>query len=250
MIRSSKTRLARFARALACAYLAGACFVGCAADEAEDAGGAGAAVVAGAPAVFERPEIGRIASCTGTLVAPKVVLSAAHCFDFVSGVRDVGDFVVDLPAGSRSVASAEVIVFGDETGSRDLALVRLAEKVPADVARPASLASLAPLARARVTMYGYGCTSRPIPIAPSLEGNIVTSGQADDKRKVSFPWGTVTRSACPGDSGGPVVDVAGAIVGVTSAYFKLPDDQGGGFDIFADPTARLAELDAVLQRWR
>lgn len=246
MSRSSKTRLGL----LACWGLASACLAGCAADEPEEAGGSGTAVVAGEPAVFERPEIGRIASCTGTLVASNVVLSAAHCFDFASGVREVGAFVVDLPAGSRSFASAEVVVFGDETGSRDLALVRLAEEVPATVARPAALASLAPLTRARVTMFGYGCTSRPIPIAPSVSGNIVTSGQAGDKRKVSFPWGTVTRSACPGDSGGPVIDGAGAIVGVTSAYLKIPDDEGGGFDIFADPVARLAELDAVLARWR
>lgn len=222
----------------------------CGMSSEEEPGAAGAAVVDGEPAVAERPEVGRIASCTGTLVAPSVVLSAAHCFDHESSVRSVGDFVVDLRGGSRSFPSAEVVVFGEETGASDLALVRLASPVPSEVARPVSLASRAPAAGARVTMFGYGCTARPQPVLPSSSGSIVTSGQPEDKRKVSFGWGETTYHACPGDSGGPLFDGAGGIVGVVSAYFKLPQDQGGGFDIFADPVARRADLEATLSRWR
>lgn len=223
----------------------------CAASSDDDAPAAGAdAVVDGAPATWERPEIGRIASCTGTLVAVDVVLSASHCFDHESGVRDVGDFVVDLRAGSKRFRSVEVVVFGTETGADDLALVRLMDPVPADVARPVVIASLPPAPRARVTMYGYGCTSRPAPLEPTLGGSVITSGAPDDKRKVSFPWGAETRSACPGDSGGPVVDAAGAIVGVTSAYVNIPADQGGGWDVFADPVARNAELASTIARLR
>lgn len=222
----------------------------CAAPEASDEGSSSAAVVAGEAAPWERPEVGRFQACTGTLVATNVVLSAAHCFDFESSVRSVGLFAIDRPSGSRAFPTAEVQVFGEETGASDIALVRLAEAVPSDVARPASLARLAPTRGASATMFGYGCTARPAPLVPSQPGNIFTSGQAGDKRKVTFAWGTESHHACPGDSGGPVFDARGAVIGVVSAYFNLPADQGGGFDIFAEPAPRLSELERRIAAWR
>ncbi len=222
----------------------------CAAPEATEQGSSSDAVVAGEAAPWERPEVGRFDACTGTLVAPKVVLSAAHCFDFESGVRSVGAFVIDRAEGSRSFATAEVRVFGEETGATDIALVRLAEAVPSEIARPVSLARLAPSRGARATMFGYGCTARSAPLVPSQPGSIFTSGQAGDKRKVTFAWETSTHHACPGDSGGPVLDARGEVIGVVSAYFNLPDDQGGGFDIFAEPAPRVSELERRIAAWR
>lgn len=219
----------------------------CGGGATDDAAAAPSAVVGGTPAIDERPEVGRVGSCTGTLVASNVVLSAAHCFDRESGARSVGDFVIDRTSGSRAFATTEVKVFGDGSGEDDVALVRLASPVPGDVARPLAIATSP--AQGEVTMWGYGCTARPARI-PSGEGNVITSGEPEDKRKVIFVWGSTTSHSCPGDSGGPVVDARGRIVAVVSGYVALPYEEARGFDVFGDPVRHAAAIGAQIASWR
>lgn len=233
------------------AALLAACLltVGCSsADGDGDFAASEYSVVGGVAAPFERPEVGRLGSCTATLVASNVVLSAAHCFDRKSGARSVGAFLVDRPGGEIAFPTVEVRVFGDGIAEDDLALVRLASDVPEGVARPVALASSVRRG-APVTMWGYGCTSRPIPVEPS-GGGAIASGEAEDKRRLSFSWGGPSHGTCPGDSGGPVLDLGGRLVAVVSGYVALPDDVARGLDAFGDPIRRQDELRDQIVRWQ
>lgn len=237
-------------RALLAVVVLGSLAAGCAGVRDEDEGTSETAVVAGTSAKDERPEVGRIDDCSGTLVAANVVLTASHCFSHRSGALVDVTFTVDRADGSRAYPADFVRTFGDDTGEDDLALVHLRAAVPAEVARPLAIALVAPSRGANVTMYGYGCTERPAPLVPSQPGSVFTSGRAEDKRKASFGWRDASFHACPGDSGGPVVDGRGEIVSVVSAYVRIPEDQGRGFDVFADPIARRADLDRAITELR
>ncbi len=233
-------------RALVAAAVVGSLAAGCGDVRVEAEGASESAVVSGASATNERPEVGRIDDCTGTLVAGNVVLTASHCFAHRSGPLADVSFTVDRAEGSRAYRADLVRTFGDDTGEDDLALVRLRDVVPGEVARPLAIASAAPVRGASVTMYGYGCTARPTPLVPSQPGSVFTSGLAEDKRKATFAWGDASYHACPGDSGGPLVDGRGDVVGVVSAYVRIQADQGGGFDVFADPIGRRADLERAI----
>lgn len=224
--------------------------VGCTAPAAGDAARATDPIVGVDETTLERPEIGHFASCTGALVADNVVLSAAHCFDFRSGVRALGSFTIDLPDKThRSFPAVEVVVYSAASGPHDLALVRLESSVPADVATPTRLASARPADGERVTMWGYGCTSRPF--VPDLgDGRVITAGDPlFGKRKFAYDYPDTTRRGCPGDSGGPRTRANGEVFEVNSAYFRDRDIPLEGPDRQADAVLHHDELTAQIARW-
>ncbi len=185
----------------------------------------------------ERPEVGSISvGCTATLIAPEVGLSAAHCFNYGSREQPgrYGTFTIETASGGeRRYTIERYVSFSQQLGAGDLALFRLAEPVPADVARPAPLALSEPVAGTTLTVFGYGCTQR---------------GANGDwrKRKASFPMGTATNHLCPGDSGGPVFDTAtGAVLRVNSGYYL----DGFGTDIFGDVPRYNGTLAAKIGQW-
>lgn len=185
----------------------------------------------------ERPEVGSISvGCTATLVAPEVGLSAAHCFSY--GTREqpgrYGTFTIESASGGeRRFTIERYVSFSRDLGAADLALFRLGEAVPPDVARPAPLAVRAPAGGTTLTVFGYGCTQR-------------NSGTDWRKRKASFPMGTATNHLCPGDSGGPVFDTStGAVLRVNSGYYL----DGFGTDIFGDVARYNATLKAKVAEW-
>lgn len=180
---------------LACIGLAG-----CGTDAAESTDGRGDPLVNGQE-TWERPEVGLISvggiRCTATLVAPRVLVSAAHCLGYrTAGTSgNYGSFTI------RSGPDAAPLRFQVERyrsysrslGSTDVALLLLSTPVPESVARPAGLARSRPPAGERITVYGYGCTVR---------GTQIGFGT---KRKRDFLEGQRLNNLCPGDSGGPVI---------------------------------------------
>lgn len=164
----------------------------------------------GGIATNDRPAIGKLDNCTATLVDRRYVLSAAHCFNYLTGptsngftIRDVnGAFVERIPIDYA-------YALGAAAGTRDVAFARLERDAPSSVA-PVQIATTSPSAGDRVTAFGFGCQSRP-------------TGSRGWKQYRSYDFGDTSWN-CRGDSGGPRtfgnLNVPGAIWGVNSGYYR------------------------------
>ncbi len=186
-----------------------------------------------------RPEIGFISSdehgsCTATLIAADVAITAAHCVDYQTRdeVGDYGWMGLDTATGCKAYTIDRYWSLGDDVGVDDLALVHLAEPVPASVATPATLAEARPARDADVTIFGYGCLER------------ANESGSFEKRSAGATYQD-SRRLCPGDSGGPVtLGEKGAIVAINSGFYVRSGD-----DIFADPIRHRAALLAQVAAW-
>jgi hypothetical protein len=207
--------------------------VGCNPDGADERG---EPLVNGAE-TWERPEVGLISvngiRCTATLITPRVLVSASHCLGYRTANTPGAYGSFTIRRGPDDVQRYDVTryrSFSRALGSTDVALLLLRTAVPADVAQPAGLARTRPPAGERLTVYGYGCTVR---------GTQIGFGT---KRKRDFFEGQRVDNLCPGDSGGPVMQVsANLVTRVNSSY--------GRYDGFGDIPSHYDALVAQIDAW-
>ncbi len=208
----------------------------------------------------------RILMCSSTLIAPDVVLLAAHCIDpavltFGQGTVDEiywvpksdltafdGSSMPELPAGSRRAADQSMhpdwAIEELEIGlalNFDIGLLFLEEAV--DV-QPAVLPTLAEAQQieigAPVVIVGWGMRDQDGPLGVKYMGTSVLSELSDFEMHVGADTEDVRK--CHGDSGGPsFMEVESdsteiwRLIGVTSHTYDMSDCMvTGGVDTRVD----------------
>lgn len=147
--------------------------------------------------------------CTGTLVAPNVVLTAAHCIssnnNFVYlGPQYLGD------AGGTVLTVAQSYQHPDYATNKnvDIGIVVLSSS---SAVTPSAFATTAPTVNENVHVVGFGNTANPTePMFTKMQVDVPISAVASD----SFSTGP---AICSGDSGGPAFN-ANVIAGVVSGH--------------------------------
>ena len=182
--------------------------------------------------------------CSGVMIAPNLLITARHCVETMNdNAGDCGEYIKDnVPSDMRislgSDAPDEAVVargkaFFHDTEvsmcSHDIALVQLDRAIPGAMLSPIRFA---PVLKAETDMVavGYGSTdnNNTLPDGRLQRGGISVQGTADTTYTYTTKKGTnftvvvspgefaTGESTCFGDSGGPIFDKDGNIVGVTS----------------------------------
>jgi len=239
-----------------------------------DVGGGPDSVVGGTPVpegrwddtvgiVFSNNYVG----CTGTLVHPKVVVTAGHC---VGGITHVAigskNWAQDIP---EYIAVEEVYEYPNSQSSYDAAVLVLAERSKFDPRPIAIECTLDDHMKdgAEVVVVGFGNTRENGNGSTSVLHEGVTYVQDADGDEAYIegyytgflssvsPGGEVGAGgngvdACFGDSGGPLyltTDDGHALVGITSrAYSGVPGDRPCAYGgIYVRPDAILDWMEEV-----
>lgn len=166
-------------------------------------------------AIDERAIV-RVGDCSGAVIARDLVLTAAHCVS--PGIR-----AIDIDGIQLAVHGCEVHPsFRYAAARHDLAVCRLGQATAVtplalDLRNPAELGT-------DVTLFGFGATTPFGSRAASIR-RVDTAITA--VRDGIVVIGTAERTACTGDSGGPIVrrgEVVGVVHGTTGRFCASPAD--------------------------
>jgi MYXO-CTERM domain-containing protein len=234
--------------------------LGCAPDPAAapDIRSVGQQIVNGTPSTVEQDAVVMIAHdgafvCTGTLIRSNLVLTARHCVSLFEENGEcpvtTGEFSPDafsialgIHARSSTVSARGVRIFVPSLGNLcggDIALIQLDRELSNP--RTASARFTPLVLEERTTAIGYGADGTEsltpgrfqrtdVKVAAVGPASASYETKAGESLTFTVPAGDVAagESTCIGDSGGPLFDLEGSIVGVTS--------RGVDFECFDRPT--------------
>lgn len=198
--------------------------------------------------------------CSGTLIAPTVVLTAAHCVD--DGVTPTSVVIASESLdGGEHIDVTRAVAYPNWLRSYDIAVLTLAK--PSTLASPRTIASGCVLDQhlydgAEVAIVGYGVTETDDwnQLKNVAETQVVDHDCSDvdawDCARPVSPGGEVMAGghgidSCFGDSGGPLylrTEIGDFLVGVTSRGAIWEPDCGGG-GIYVRPDAVLEWIETT-----
>jgi len=174
--------------------------------------------------IGEFPYFVYLGGCGGSLIAPGVVLSAAHCGSFVGDEVYVGAYELDKTTGGaqkvKVVAEALHPEYNKDTFRNDFVLFRLKDPVSLDTDIKFSINTLGeqPAPGQDLTALGLGATQPNGYLEQYLQDVNVKAISVDDCNKPNRYSGDIEgdvmfcagvngggKDSCQGDSGGPLV---------------------------------------------
>lgn len=215
--------------------------LGCTAESAEDDMATSDDAIIGGRATFAEPAVGvttwnGATGCSATLVRKNVILLAGHCFP--ADRTDIAPWRFQIrksAAESYDFDTGAGWVKGRFAGADDIALLRLEQWVPPEIAGPLPIARRWPSWGTTLRMIGFGC----------VDGQGTGGGvkrMLEKRYGPAWDLGWVTRASCPGDSGGALIDTSTrSILGVISG-----NDWAG--DLFGDVVTHRDEVEREADR--
>jgi secreted trypsin-like serine protease len=202
--------------------------------------------------------LGATGSCTGTLIAPDVVLTAGHCAN-INPDQVVVDTTNYNGAGGKRIAIESITAYPDYRKAYDVAVIVLKQPVegvaPRKVGRGCTFTGFAE--ETMVHLVGFGLTqedgggantSLREAMAPVLDPTCAGGNGCRDGASPAgeFVAGGGGADSCFGDSGGPVyLDTERGAVVIASVSRGLDDSPmpcgGGGIYVRTDKLIRWIE---------